>query len=85
MMADKTITFEEAIRKLDELVQKLESGKLSLEESVAHYEEGMRLAILCEQTLQSVEQKIESLSVENGQAVRRPIAPLEGSDGREEE
>jgi exodeoxyribonuclease VII small subunit len=52
-------TFEQALAELESIVAQLESGSLSLEQSIALYEQGMKASVLCEQQLKSVEQKIE--------------------------
>ena len=54
--------FEEALKKLEKIVEDLESGKLSLEESLKKYEQGVRLSRFCHKTLQSAQKKIEVLS-----------------------
>lgn len=53
--------FEEAIEELEGVVEKLESGELSLEESLAAFENGVRLVKLCNQKLSDVEKKVELL------------------------
>lgn len=56
------MNYEEAITKLEETVKQLESGKLSLEESIAMFEQGTKLAKECYQTLKTAEQKITLIS-----------------------
>ena len=58
---DKQIQFEEAFKRLDEIVTKLESGDLSLEESMALFEEGITLTKTCKTRLEAAEQKIQLL------------------------
>ena len=53
--------FETLYQRLDESVQKLENGGLTLEESVSMYEEGMKLAQRCQELLQSAELKVTRL------------------------
>lgn len=53
--------FETAIGELEQVVEQLESGDLSLEDSLAAYEKGVGLAKLCYQRLNEVEKKIELL------------------------
>ena len=57
------MSFEEAFAALEAAVSRLEAGSLSLEESVALYEEGLRLAKLCGQRLDAAELRISRLSV----------------------
>ena len=53
--------FEEAIADLQQLVEQLESGDLSLEDSLAAFEKGVGLVRYCNQKLSEVEQKVELL------------------------
>lgn len=60
-MAEETPRFEDALRQLEEIVQRLEKGELALEESLKLYEEGIRLSRLCHAKLEEAEGKIELL------------------------
>ena len=60
-MADKEPTFEDAFKKLEEVVQKLEQGSLTLEQAIAVYEEGMRLVKIFNDRLNSAELKVTHL------------------------
>ena len=62
-MADEKLSFEEAYKQLTELVQKMESGEMPLADSVAAYEQGIKLKAYCEQLLKEAELKIETLKV----------------------
>ena len=53
--------FEDAIVELEGVVEQLESGELSLEDSLAAFENGVRLVKLCNQKLTEVEKKVEIL------------------------
>ena len=55
------VKFEEALEKLETIVSNLESGDLPLEESLAKYEEGVRLVRLCQKKLGEAKKKIEIL------------------------
>ncbi len=55
------MTFEEALNQLTTLVEKLESGQLPLEESVAAFEEGVKLTRRCEALLDQAEQRLQVL------------------------
>jgi len=61
-MPEADLTFEQAFAQLEQVVQQLESGELSLEQSLALFEKGMRLAKLCEGKLNQAEQKVSQLS-----------------------
>jgi exodeoxyribonuclease VII small subunit len=53
--------FEEALEELEKVVERLESGELSLEDSLAAFEQGVSLVRYCNQRLNEVERKIELL------------------------
>ncbi|MCG3154044.1 MAG: Exodeoxyribonuclease 7 small subunit [bacterium] len=57
----KKISFEEAMAKLDAIVQQLEQGQVPLEEAVKVFEEGVRLYRLCAGQLQEAEKKLQKL------------------------
>lgn len=57
----KTMTYEEAITRLNEIVKLLDNNDISLEESVKLFEEGTKLSDFCYKKLNSAEQKITEL------------------------
>lgn len=65
---EKAVKFEEAIRQLGEIVQRLESGEVPLDESIALYEEGMLLSKQCAEILEKAEQKVRFLQQQSEQA-----------------
>jgi exodeoxyribonuclease VII small subunit len=56
------LSFEDALEHLTGLVEKLESGKLPLEDSVAAFEQGVKLSRRCESLLEGAEQRLKILS-----------------------
>lgn len=71
-MAKKT--FEDAIKKLDEIVESLEGDDLTLEEAVKKFEEGMKLSTYCAQKLDEAEKKISILKKDmEGNLVKEPF------------
>ena len=62
------LTFEEALARLQKLVEELESGDGSLEESLARYEEGMKLAAYCNELLDKAELRVQEL-LPNGEEI----------------
>ena len=64
------LTFEQTLERLDNTVQALESGGLSLEEATRLYEEGIRLARLCSETLASAELRITRIRTAHGEQMR---------------
>ena len=59
--------FETSLKELETLVEKMEQGDLSLEESLSHFERGVQLSRSCQQALKAAEQKVEILMKKNGQ------------------
>jgi exodeoxyribonuclease VII small subunit len=59
------LTFEQAFGELETTVQRLEAGDLTLEEAIALYERGMRLAQRCTDTLDAAELQVQTLPVVN--------------------
>jgi len=57
----ESLSFEEAYARLDEVIEALEAGDRSLEESLALYEEGVRLAAHCEEQLRAAELRLTEL------------------------
>jgi len=55
------LKFEKALKKLEEIVNKLEDGKLDIEESLKYYAEGIKLSQLCSKKLEKIENKITEL------------------------
>ena len=64
------LTFEQALERLDNTVQALESGGLSLEDATRLYEEGMKLARMCSETLASAELRITRIRTAHGEQMR---------------
>ena len=62
----KDFQFEKALNALEKLITKMESGKLSLEESLKNFEEGIGLIKQCQQTLTQAEQKVQVLIKKQG-------------------
>lgn len=55
------LSFEEALNRLEKIVQTLEAGGLTLEEAISLFEEGMQLAKICNERLNAAELKITQL------------------------
>ena len=67
MAVKKNYPFEQSLEKLEELVERMEEGDLSLEDSLKTFEEGIKLTRQCQQALVKAEQKVKLLIEENGQ------------------
>jgi len=53
--------FESSLQELEKLVEQMEHGNLSLQETLQHFEQGVKLTNLCQQALTAAEQKVEVL------------------------
>jgi exodeoxyribonuclease VII small subunit len=60
------LTFEQALRELEAIVRKLESGDVPLDESIALYARGEKLRAQCTRRLADAEAKIQKLTVDAG-------------------
>jgi exodeoxyribonuclease VII small subunit len=71
-MAEKN--FEAALARLEEIVKKLETGDLPLEQSLKLFEEGVKLSRLCNKRLEEAERKVEILLKDKeGNIVAQPF------------
>jgi len=59
---ETTLSFEDAFRRLEDIVARLEAGDLSLDESLALYEQGQQLARHCSQLLDAAELRVQQLN-----------------------
>ena len=72
----KQEAFEDALKRLEEIVQQMESGDLTLEASLGLFEEGVRLTRVCSQRLDEAEKKIELLTKdEQGRVKAKALDP----------
>ncbi len=67
------LKFEQALKRLEEIVEELEKGDLSLDESLKRYEEGIKLSRFCTKKLEETERKVELLTKnEKGEFEKTP-------------
>jgi len=66
--------FEDSLQELEAIVEQLEQGDVSLEESLKSFEQGVKLTRTCQTALQTAEQKVEILLEKNGQQILEPFA-----------
>ena len=71
------INFEETLAELEALVEKMEAGELSLEQSLQHFERGIVLAGACREALAKAEQKVRILLEKEGKAALEPFNPAD--------
>ena len=67
MANNKEISFEEAMKALEEIVEKLETGDVPLEKAIDYYQEGMKLSKLCNDKLVNVQEKMAKIMNEQGE------------------
>ncbi len=67
------LTFEEAMKQLEQIVQELESGDLPLEKAILKYEEGVRLSRFCSEKLDETEKRITILQDQEGNVLEKPF------------
>jgi len=69
------IDFEAALAELEKLVETMESGEQSLEETLASFQKGIELTRSCQEGLKAAEQKVEQLIQKNGKYLVEPVEP----------
>ncbi len=68
------VKFEEALKKLEKIVEDLEKGDLSLDEALKKYQEGIELARMCSQRLENAKKKIDVLvKTKKGEFELKPL------------
>lgn len=75
-----SINFEKTLAELERLVQTMEKGDLSLEESLKHFERGIVLTKSCQQALSEAEQKVSILLGKDGNAKLEPFNPVNNEE-----
>ncbi len=68
-----TPNFESALAELEKIVEKMESGEQSLEESLKSFQRGIELTRACQQGLKEAEQRVEKLVQKNGELATEPL------------
>ena len=69
----KGLEFEKALAELERLVERMEEGELTLEESLKTYERGTQLSRTCQKALDEAEQRIRILTEKNGETEIRDL------------
>lgn len=68
-MSNITMSFEDSLKRIEEIVDILESGKSTLDESLSLFEEATKLCAYCNKRLEDAELKIKNISLDtNGEA-----------------
>jgi len=71
MPAKKSVNLEKALTELEKLVEEMEQGNLSLEESLKRFEKGIALTSDCQEALQKAELKVQELIEKNGKLLEK--------------
>ncbi|MCP4765576.1 MAG: exodeoxyribonuclease VII small subunit [Gammaproteobacteria bacterium] len=74
---DNLKDFEKSLQNLEKIVTNMESGELGLEESLAQFEKGIKLARNCQDTLTNAEFRVEQLIEKNGLQQTVPFEDLD--------
>jgi exodeoxyribonuclease VII small subunit len=76
----KKKSFEDALEKLENITRELEEGELSLEESLKHFDEGVKLAEFCNSKLNEAQKKVEILMEKNNSLEPTPFEELDNEE-----
>ena len=71
MPAKKSVNLEKALSELEKLVEEMEQGNLSLEDSLKRFEKGIALTSDCQKALQNAELKVQELIEKNGKLLEK--------------
>ncbi len=84
-MSKNKVKFEEALSRLEKIVEEMESGDLTLDESLARYEEGVKALKKCYEILRDAEKRVELLlKTEEGEAKTVPFEADETEEAPKE-
>ncbi len=81
----ESFAFEQSLAELETLVQKMESGDMSLEASLKAFEQGIRLTRDCQKALTDAEQKVQKLLEQNGELTTEPFNAVDGEPSADKE
>ena len=81
----KTPDFESALHELESIVERMEKGELTLEESLLQFERGVLLTRTCQQSLQDAEQKVQILLKKDSSSTPVEFEPSEDPTGKSKE
>lgn len=72
------LTFEQAMRRLEDIVSQLEAGEAPLDKSMALFEEGTKLSAYLSKLLDTAEQKVNMIATKDGREIEVPFETGEG-------
>ena len=61
----ENLSFEEALKQLESIISKMESGEVELEKSIEYYEKGVALKKYCEKKLKEAELRVEKITIDD--------------------
>ncbi len=73
MNKENNNSFESNLKKLEKIVDQLESGEIGLEDSVKLYEEGMKIKKICDKKLKDIEMQIKKIKIEDNKIIREEL------------
>ena len=73
MSKEKDNNFEANLKKLEVIVDKLESGDIGIEDSVKLYEEGMKIKKICDKKLKDIEMQIKKIKIDDNKVVKEDL------------
>lgn len=79
-MAKTTFHFEQSLAELEDLVERMESGEMTLEDSLKAFEQGIKYTRDCQNALAKAEQKVQLLLQKNGQMEAQPYTATDSED-----
>jgi exodeoxyribonuclease VII small subunit len=80
---DESMTFEQALARLETIVETMESGEQGLDRMIESFEEGATLVKFCNERLDAIEKRIEVLVRRGDRDVAEPFEPPAGDSGPE--
>lgn len=79
---NQAFPFEESLKQLEDLVERLEGGEVSLEESLQDFERGVALVRTLRERLDQAQQRVDKIvEQEGGETAAQPMDLIEGDDG----
>ncbi len=72
-----SLSFEEALRELEEIVGSLERGEVSLDEAIIAFERGTKLKTLCQARLEDARMKVEQIKVPGAGLAPKELSPFD--------
>ncbi|QSX08937.1 exodeoxyribonuclease VII small subunit [Alkalibacter rhizosphaerae] len=73
----KKQSYEDRVKRIEEIVKRIETNQPTMEESVALFEEGMELVRLCEEELESTQQKVVKLAAGKDGTIKEPFGEVD--------